>query len=287
MDAYMFMRSFIMNWKTIFAASLLLTSVNISEVLAGVEPSPFQPEINQLGAIANILQSADFRVAKSIAHPPEPCVPPDPCNSPDLNGAVNRLEAISNQVSSADDMVKAMIEEVMGFEPTPFRTEDLIPALEVVRDAGSSISARIGDFTPDPNLSIDYLEALEGVADKAADVVETSQWGIDEFGMRCPCFSDSEWSRIWSEWPAIDASNQCAEILSAYSFELGHWVFGDSQAREFIAVVDIVGRTTACRIQHGNPSSSYDIQITSDQVQFCADMMRVKAADEGVTCIID
>ena len=82
---------------------------------AGFEPSPFQPEINQLGAVANILHSADFRVAKSIAHPPDPCVPPDPCNSPDLNGAVNRLEAMNNQVSSADDMVKAMIEEVMGF----------------------------------------------------------------------------------------------------------------------------------------------------------------------------
>ncbi len=276
-----------MNWKTSFAAGLFLVSAQISAVLAGVEPSPFQPEINQLGAIANILYSADFRVAKSIAHPPDPCVPPDPCNSPDLNGAVNRLEAISNQVSSADDMVKAMIEEVMGFEPTPFRAGDLIPALEVVRDAGGVISARIGDFTPDSNLSMDYLEALEEIQDKASDVVETAEWGIDEFGMQCPCFADSEWRRIWAEWPAIDASNQCAESLSTYSFELGHWVFGDDQAREFIAVLDIVGANTACRIQHGNPSSSYDIPITSDQVQYCAEMMRAKAEDEGVTCIIE
>ena len=97
-------------------------------------------------------------MAKSIAHPPDPCYPPDPCNSPDLDGAVNRLEAINKQVSSADDMVKAMIEEVMGFEPMPFRAVDLIPALEVVRDAGGLISARIGDFTPDSNLPEDYLE---------------------------------------------------------------------------------------------------------------------------------
>jgi len=254
---------------------------------AGVEPSPFQPEINQLGAIANILHSADFRVAKSIAVPPDPCVPPEPCNSPDLNGAVNRLEAISNQVSSADDMVKAMIEEVMGFEPMPFHVGDLIPALEVVRDAGVLISARIGDFTPDPNLAPDYLDALEEVKSKASDVVETAELGIDEFGMQCPCFADSEWSRIWAEWPAIDASNQCAESVPTYSFELGHWVFGDDQAREFIAVLDIVGATTACRIQHGNPTSSYDIPITSDQVQYCAEKMRVKAEDEGVTCIIN
>lgn len=249
---------------------------------AGVEPSPFQPEINQLGAIANILQSADFRVAKSIAHPPEPCVPPDPCNSPDLNGAVNRLEAINNQVSSADDMVKAMIEEVMGFEPMPFHVGDLIPALEVVRDAGFTISERIGAF---PDLSGDYGEALLGVADKASDVSETAQWGIDEFETQCPCFSDSEWSRIWDAWPAVDASNQCAVFPMTYSFELGHWVFGADEAREFIAVVDIVGGTTACRIQHGNPSSSYDIPINSDQVQFCAELMRAKAEDEGVPCL--
>ena len=70
----------------------------LDEAKAGTEPSPFLPEINQLLAVANILNSADFRVGKSIAHPPDPCVPPDPCNSPDLNGAINRLEAISEQV---------------------------------------------------------------------------------------------------------------------------------------------------------------------------------------------
>lgn len=61
-------------------------------------------------------------------------------------------------------------------------------------------------------------------------------------------------------------------------------MFGDAEAREFIAVVDIVGVTTACRIQHGNPSSSYDIPINSEQVQFCAGMMRTKADEEGVIC---
>ena len=156
--------------------AVMFSTPTLEMARAGVEPSPFQPEINQLGAIANILQSADFRVAKSIAHPPDPCVPTEPCNSPDLNGAVNRLEAINNQVSSADDMVKAMIEEVMGFEPTPFR--DLIAPLEVVRDAADSIAIRV-DSAPLDTYALDFAEALLGVAYTAFDVSATAQGGID------------------------------------------------------------------------------------------------------------
>ncbi len=140
MDAFMFMRGFIVNWKTIFAVGLLLASAQISGVLAGVEPSPFQPEINQLGAVANILSSADFRVVKTMSHPPEPCHPPDPCKG--LNGKVNRLEAIESQVRAADDMVFSIINEVMGVDPTQFR-EELIPPLEVVRDVALSIVEKI------------------------------------------------------------------------------------------------------------------------------------------------
>jgi hypothetical protein len=173
--------------KTVVALSLglglalgyifMTPAVNIAK--AGFEPSPFQPEINQLGAVANILHSADFRVANSIAHPPDPCVPPDPCNSPDLNGAVNRLAAISDQLSSADDMVSA-INEVMGVEPSPFR-KDVIPALEVVRDAAGMIDGRVDAFIRvEPPLPLTYLDALGWVGHKASDVFVTAQSGINE-----------------------------------------------------------------------------------------------------------
>ena len=268
--------------SVILGVMFLTPAFNVAR--AGFEPSPFQPEINQLNAVANILHSADFRVAQSIAHPPDPCVPPDPCNSPDLNGAVNRLEAINNQVSSADDMVKAMIEEVMGFEPTPFR-EDLIPAFQVVRDAADGITLRIGDFSPDIPPPTEYVDALGAVGNTAFDIVVTAQWGIDEFEKHCPCFADAQWSRIWDEWPADGVSVQCAEFPSTYSFELGHWVFGDDKAREFIAVLDIAGSgNTACRAQYGDPFASHDVPITAEQVEFCAEIMRAKADAEGVTC---
>jgi hypothetical protein len=159
--------------------------------------------------VANILHSADFRVAKSIAHPPDPCVPPEPCNSPDLNGAVNRLEAIENQVSSADDMVKAMIEEVMGFEPSPFRN-DLIPAFKAVRVAAGNIDLQIGDFTPDPNLSTEYIEALERVGNTASDIVETAQEAIDD--LSCAAYvteadcvvNGCQWYEVVSRPPFCD-----------------------------------------------------------------------------------
>ena len=153
--------------------------------MAGVEPSPFQPEINQLGAVANILSSADFRIARTISVPPEPCVPPDPCQN--LNGAVNKLEAIGNQVTSAGDMVGAMIEEVMGLEPTPFRV-DLVAPLLVVRDAANDIVNKIYEVMgtePSP-----FYEALESVANAAMQVVDVAEEGIELFSTTLPVCGD-------------------------------------------------------------------------------------------------
>lgn len=166
-----------------------LLGVLIHTVNAGVEPSPFQPEINQLGAVANILVSADYRVARNIAHPPDPCVPPDPC-SPSVNGAINSLEAIQNQVSSADDMVRALIEEVMGFEPSPF--SDLLPPLEIVRDGAAGIADRIGVFLATgsaASLPVEYLGALEAVEGSALGMVDTVEEGIERLSGSMECAS--------------------------------------------------------------------------------------------------
>lgn len=173
-----------MNWKTIFAAGLLLASAHISGVLAGVEPSPFQPEINQLGAVANILSSADFRVFKTMSVPPDPCTPPDPCKG--LNGDVNRLEAIDNQIGSTENMILSMINEVMGFEPTPFR-EDLIPPLGVVRDVAEGIVVRIGEYDPTGPVAPEFTEALVNVAASAALLVETVDESVKRLSEPMAC----------------------------------------------------------------------------------------------------
>ncbi|MBT8089975.1 MAG: hypothetical protein KJO01_07185 [Gammaproteobacteria bacterium] len=122
---------------------------NLGVATAGVEPSPFQPEINQLGAAENILVSANSRIIKAMDHPPDPVVP-----SPNLNGALNRLDAINRQLVSVDDMVASMIEEVMGFEPSPFHPlSEIVPAIAGVQGAAlnivEEIDARLG-FEPTP-----------------------------------------------------------------------------------------------------------------------------------------
>jgi hypothetical protein len=203
--------------KTVMALSLglglflgvIFMTPTFSVAKAGFEPSPFQPEINQLGAVANILHSADFRVARNISHPPDPCVPPDPCKG--LEGDINRIEAIQNQVSSADDMVKAMIEEVMGFEPMPFRAEDLIPPLQIVKDAAGGIALRIEEFMagpPDPDTPTVFLGALDGVAHKAIDIVTTAEDGIEQLSgsMECSAYTTNS---------DCDGVDDCVWIIDA------------------------------------------------------------------------
>lgn len=166
---------------SIVVSGLFLISVHVSNVLAGVEPSPFQPEINQLGAVANILESAEYRIVNTMFHPPDPCMPPEPCKG--LNGAVNRLEAIDNQVSSAGNMVYSMINEVMGFEPMPFRVEDLVLPLEAVRGVAEVIVGEIYlfmDTNPDSQAP-EFLDALGQVSGSAILLIETVDHGIRQF----------------------------------------------------------------------------------------------------------
>lgn len=198
----------------ILGAMFLAPTLNVAN--AGTEPSPFQPEINQLGAVANILNSAEFRVGNSIAHPPDPCVPLDPCNSPDLKGAVNRLEAINDQVASADVMVGAMIDEVMGFEPSPFRVEDLLPALEVVGDAAFGIADKIGGFDPAPNVPAGYLDALGSVKGSAFHMAETVMEGMELIsgGLACSAYTDwnscTEAGCVWMDDLVGGVDEYCA-----------------------------------------------------------------------------
>lgn len=188
-----------MNEKRVIPVVLLTLLALLAQPLrgsAGVEPSPFQPQINQLGAVANILNAADFRVAKTLSHPPDPCVPPDPCEpGPDLNGVVNKLNAIDRQIMSADDMVFSMIEEVMGFDPTPFRT-DLIPALEIVGDAAQGISDKVSTFieTQREGLPVDFIDALWYVGNSALSMVETVSNSIEQLqsGSGCSLYENQE-----------------------------------------------------------------------------------------------
>lgn len=159
---------------------------NLDNATAGIEPSPFQPEINQLGAVENVLVSANRRIVKTMEHPPDPCVPSDSCApGPDLNGALNRLGAINKQLVSADQMVASIVEEVMGVEPTPFQPlADIVPALAGVQGAAQvivdEIAARLG-VEPSP-----FRDALLGVQESAETISTHTQEYINQIEEPCP-----------------------------------------------------------------------------------------------------
>ena len=161
---------------SIAVASVLLLS---GLALAGIDPQPFRSEINQLGAVANILNSALNRIEKVMGVDPEPFEP-----HPNLNGALNRLEAIDNQLVSANDMVISIAEEVMGVDPVPFY-EGVVTALEGVKDAAQSIVVSINlrlpvdDTTP-------FGTAVRDVRTSAQKIVDTAQFYIDELSGEPP-----------------------------------------------------------------------------------------------------
>lgn len=167
---------------SVFVASLCLGAgvflSNFGVANAGFEPSPFQPEINQLGAAENILVSANSRIVRSMDHPPDPC-----CPSPDLEGAVNRLGAINTQLMSVDAMVTSIVDEVMGVEPEPFSDlPDLAPALTGVQGAAQTIveeiEARLG-FEPSP-----FRDALVEVRGSAQTISTHAENYIEQ--ITCP-----------------------------------------------------------------------------------------------------
>jgi len=175
--------------KKILSIAVITVFVVLSSTffaLAGIEPSPFQPEINQLGSAQNILISADNRIVKVMGIPPDPYEP-----SPDLNGALNRLKAINKQVNNVRGFISNTVEAVMGFDPSPFR-EDVIPALEEVRAASQGIVDKINaylSYPPDPYIPVEFINALGGVLDSANIIVNETIQYIQQLQGECtlPC----------------------------------------------------------------------------------------------------
>lgn len=158
----------------IIVVSAFFLSGTAVKAFARTEPSPFKPNINQLGAVENILNSAKNRVEKVLSK--QSGVP-----GPSLKGTVNRLEAITEQLTSLDDKIFSIIEEIMGVEPTPFHPRsEVVPALETVRDAAQSIVDSI-NASPVAKMSDGSIWAVEDVRESAQDVADNTQSYINLF----------------------------------------------------------------------------------------------------------
>jgi len=156
---------------------------------AGIEPSPWKPEINKLNAVENNLRSIHERITRVLATPPDPWTP-----SPNVNGVVGRLSAMENQLLLVNGMLVSVMDEVLGNPPDPFVPEDMLPALEGVRAASQGIADSINAYLtppPDPWVPAAFINALTnvGIASQniADDAVQYMSGGGCTPGVWCGC----------------------------------------------------------------------------------------------------
>jgi hypothetical protein len=148
--------------KTLGLIALVLTVVAGSTQMAnaGVEPSPFKPEINKLNAFDNHLTAIQEIVNRVLACPPDGS----------MTGTVRRLSAMDRQLYLLDASLESLMEEVMGTQPDDQHDwNDVAPALTSVKDTAQGIVRSIDesylDCSPDDQRLVDALEQISLTAD--------------------------------------------------------------------------------------------------------------------------
>lgn len=146
---------------------------------AGIEPSPFKPEINKLNAFDNHLTAIQEIVNRVLACPPNGNMP----------GTVRRLSAMDRQLYLLDASVESLVEEVMGTQPDDQHDwNDVVPALTSVKDTAQEIVRSIDD--PYLDCSSDDLrlvDALKHISLTADMLVENATQYIRDLSGEVNC----------------------------------------------------------------------------------------------------
>jgi len=142
----------------ILGMSLVLFTSVAAPVFAGVEPSPWQPQINQLNAVTYNLAQINRHVNKAIIRAGVEPTPWQP--------QVNQLEAIANQLQVLNGRVNAVL-EVLACPPDDIRVLD---ALANVRGGAQAIVTDIRLSCPPDDQRV--REALAEVSDEAQAIVD-------------------------------------------------------------------------------------------------------------------
>jgi hypothetical protein len=152
---------------SVLLAGLMLV-VSYGNGVAGIEPSPWKPEINKLNAVENGLHSIHERVSRVLATPPDPWTP-----SPAVQGVVGRLSAIGNQLSLLDGMLISVMDEVLQTSPGQAVPEDMLPALGGVKAASQAVVDSVSAFlTASPPAPVAFIDALTNVKHLSQTLVE-------------------------------------------------------------------------------------------------------------------
>lgn len=149
----------------IFAVFIVLVFV-ATPVLAGIEPSPFTPEINQCNAAVNMLEATDHKLNITLDKAP--------VGEENITGALNQLETTEKRLVSVGSFIDSIwsdIAAVMGFEPSPFNDPDLIAAFEAVQSAAQQVADTAARELPE-GVPSQFIDALGQVGFTAEELVE-------------------------------------------------------------------------------------------------------------------
>lgn len=158
---------------------------------AGVEPSPWKPEINKLNAVENGLHSINERVSRVLGNPPD-----QNAQSPAVEGLVGRLSAMGNQLSLLDGMLISVMDEVLQTSPDGSVPEDMLPALDGIKAASQAVAGSVGKYldsnTPAPATFINALTNVKDLSQTVADdAVRYLSGGACTSDAACGCIGTS------------------------------------------------------------------------------------------------
>jgi hypothetical protein len=149
---------------TLAVLSLLVLALAFP-VEAGLDPSPFRPEINKLRAVENVLLAHFHHLDAVLAIPPDPYLP--------VPALVNQLDAIAFHVAMQEVRVVTVVNPVLGVPPDPILPPDLVPVMTDLQTAASGLLERARAGFAVPPDDIRPIDALAGVEANALSLLNT------------------------------------------------------------------------------------------------------------------
>ena len=242
---------------------------------AGVEPSPFLPEIRQLEAIEHVLLVTYEKEDRLLSAPPEIQLPPRPLGV--------QLEAIRFHLALEETQVVRVVTPVLEEGLAP---EEIVPALEAITTAVEGIQNRAAEGFTHPDSDPEVLEALSGLEAQAGSIVTTTSSLLPE--AVCPCwkeediaYSTGDFGLSWAicVFDVRGPGGQYDWHLWEGDDELGAniWFTADS-----VYVDGVSGPPYRCMFGHNDLISGWDAfdvrkEITPEEYEACAVSIRQQA----------
>jgi len=161
-------------------AFLMLICISFtSAATAGIEPSPFRPEINKLNAVSHQLASIHDRIIKVLS-----CPPGKRSRCSKINGAVNRLSAVEKQLIRKGVRITSVFENILS-TPSDDIHPDTLLVLSEIRDAAHGISDSIDAYfatPPDNTTPVEFIDMLGAIQSAAQDIAKICTYYIDIIG---------------------------------------------------------------------------------------------------------